>query len=188
MGGKLTVLISGADKRVKAAAPSCGGISDRYSEDDLHLATVSDPPSLKRVSCPTIFLSPSNDFHGRINDLKTAVNEINTKDWRVSCSPHHNHQDSAEFEVATQLWFDQHLQSKFKVPLTPEISLELRKNQLPRVEVIPDSVREIERVEIYFTQQGILQKWGGQKDNSTNTKHRFWKFVRPEKKRKSMGR
>ena len=186
MGGKLTVLISGADKRVKAAAPSCGGISDRYSEDDLHLATVSDPPSLKRVSCPTIFLSPSNDFHGRINDLKTAVNEINTKEWRVSCSPHHNHQDSAEFEVATQLWFDQHLQSKFKVPLTPEISLELRKNQLPRVEVIPDSAREIERVEIYFTQQGILQKRGGQKDNSTNTKHRFWKFVRPEKKKENL--
>jgi len=31
MGGKLTVLTAGSDKRVKAAAPSCGGISDRYS-------------------------------------------------------------------------------------------------------------------------------------------------------------
>jgi len=182
MGGKLTVLIAGADKRVKAAAPSCGGISDRYSEDDLHLATVSDPPSLKKISCPIMFLSPSNDFHGRINDLKTAVNEINTKEWRVSCSPHHNHQDSAEFEVATQLWFDQHLQPKFKAPLTPEISLQLRMNQFPRVVVNPDSGREIEQVEIYFTQQGILQERGGQKDNSTNTKHRFWKFIRPEKK------
>ena len=184
MGGKLTVLISGADKRVKAAAPSCGGISDRYSEDDLHLATVSDPPSLKKISCPTIFLSPSNDFHGRINDLKTAVNEINTKEWRVSCSPHHNHQDSAEFEVATQVWFDQYLKSKSKVPLTPEINLELQKNQFPRVIVTPDLDREIEQVEIYFTQQGILQKRGGPKDNSTNTKHRFWKFVRPEKREK----
>ena len=31
MGGKLTVLTAGSDKRVKVAAPSCGGMSDRYS-------------------------------------------------------------------------------------------------------------------------------------------------------------
>ena len=62
MGGKLTVATAGSDKRVKAAAPSCGGISDRYSNDSLHLATVSDPPSLKKITCPTIFLSPANDF------------------------------------------------------------------------------------------------------------------------------
>ena len=37
MGGKLTVLTAGSDKRVKAAAPSCGGISDRYSANPLHL-------------------------------------------------------------------------------------------------------------------------------------------------------
>jgi len=74
------------------------------------------------------------------------------------------------------------LQPKFKAPLTPEISLQLRKNQFPRVVVNPDSGREVEQVEIYFTQQGILQERGGQKDNSTNTKHRFWKFIRPEKK------
>ena len=92
MGGKLTVMIAGSDNRVKAAAPSCGGISDRYTNDELHLATVSDPPSLKRITCPIIFLSPANDFHGRINDLSTAINEIKSQDWRVSCSPHHNHQ------------------------------------------------------------------------------------------------
>ena len=73
MGGKLTVLTAGSDKRVIAAAPSCGGISDRYSSNPLHLATVSDPPSLKKISCPIVFLSPSNDFHGRINDLRTAI-------------------------------------------------------------------------------------------------------------------
>lgn len=38
MGGKLTVLTAGSDKRVKAAAPSCGGISDRYSTNQLYLA------------------------------------------------------------------------------------------------------------------------------------------------------
>ena len=52
MGGKLTVLTAGSDSRVKVAVPSCGGISDRYSKNPLHLATVSDPPSLKNISCP----------------------------------------------------------------------------------------------------------------------------------------
>ena len=127
MGGKLTVLISAADKRVKAAAPSCGGISDRYSEDMMHLATVSDPPSLKRITCPIIFLSPSNDFHGRINDLEQAVREIQSTQWRVSCSPHHNHQDSPEYEVATQVWFDHHLKGGLELPDTPDAQLILQK-------------------------------------------------------------
>ncbi len=181
MGGKVTVMIAGADHRVKAAVPSCGGISDRYSEDDLHLATVSDPPSLERIDAPVLFLSPSNDFHGRINDLETAVNEIKSKEWRVSCSPHHNHQDSPEYEGLTQLWFDQHLQSKFRVPATPQARLELKDGQLPRLLVKGDNSRKIQKIEVYFTQQGILQERGKAKDDSTNTKHRFWKFVQPQR-------
>ena len=77
MGGKLTVLTAVGQSR--SFCTSCGGISDRYSKNPLHLNTVSDPPSLKNLKCPIIFLSPSNDFHGRINDLKTAVQEIKSK-------------------------------------------------------------------------------------------------------------
>jgi hypothetical protein len=181
MGGKLTVMIAGSDNRVKAAAPSCGGISDRYTNDELHLATVSDPPSLKRITCPIIFLSPANDFHGRINDLGTAINEIKSNEWRVSCSPHHNHQDSPEFEVATQIWFDWHLKSQSKIPETPVAHLELASGKMPLLTVGVDSGREIKEVEIFFTQQGVIEKRGGPKDNSSNTKHRFWQFVQPSK-------
>ena len=35
MGGKLTVAVAGADSRVKAAVPSCGGISDRTKGERL---------------------------------------------------------------------------------------------------------------------------------------------------------
>lgn len=181
MGGKLTVMIAGADERVKAAVPSCGGISDRYSDIQLHLATVSDPPSLKRISCPTFFLSPANDFHGRINDLEIAVEEIQSKDWRVTCSPHHNHQDTPPYEVATQLWFDQHLKATFKVPETPQVKIILKQGMLPQFSIRPDLNRKVRSVEVYFTQQGILQKPGVVKDDSRNTKHRFWKFIEPQK-------
>lgn len=145
MGGKLTVMIAGSDKRVKAAVPSCGGISDRYNDNKLHLTTVSDPPSLRRISCPILFLSPANDFHGRIVDLSTAVSEIKSREWRVSCSPHHNHQDTAEYEVATQIWFDHHLKRKFETPRTPKVVLQLPANKLPRLTVTPDPERMVKR-------------------------------------------
>ena len=171
MGGKLTVLTAGSDKRVKAAAPSCGGISDRYTTNPLHLLTVSDPPSLKEITCPIIFLSPSNDFHGRINDLETSIKEIKSKDWRVTCSPHHNHQDTAEYEVATQLWFDQHLKQSFQLPETPNLKLFLPSGKSPVVTLGIDESREISAIDVFYTQQG--QTDGG-KDNSNNTKNRFW--------------
>ena len=171
MGGKLTVLTAGSDKRVKAAAPSCGGISDRYTANPLHLLTVSDPPSLKEITCPIIFLSPSNDFHGRINDLETSIEEIKSKNWRVTCSPHHNHQDTAEYEVATQLWFDQHLKQSFQLPETPNLKLFLPSGKSPVVTLSVDESSEISSIDVFYTQQA--QTDGG-KDNSNNTKNRFW--------------
>lgn len=179
MGGKLTVLTAGSDSRVKAAAPSCGGISDRYNDDPLFTATLSDPVYLKRITAPTMFLSPSNDFHGRINDLQLAVQEIKTEQWRVTCAPHHNHQDTAEYEVATQLWFDQILKGTFETPATPETKLELsQKGGVPLFSVKPDASKEILGVEIYYTQQGQVD---GEKDDRENTKARFWHFAKPEK-------
>jgi hypothetical protein len=170
MGGKLSVLTAGSDERVKAVAPSCGGISDRYSSNSLHLATVSDPPSLKNITCPIFFQSPSNDFHGRINDLESSINEIKSDHWRVACSPHHNHQDTAEYEVASQLWFDQHLKKSFTFPSTPQLNLVLSEGKSPFVILDADG-DNIDSVDIFYTQQGQMD---GKKDDSKNTKSRFW--------------
>ncbi len=175
MGGKLTVMTAAADARVKAAAPSCGGISDRDNNSALFRATVGDDRSLKHVACPIIFLSPSNDFHGRINDLPKAIKEIGSRQWRVTCSPHHNHQDTPEYEVATQLWMDQHLKDSFEIPKTPETSLELKtEGGVPSIAVRPDSSRPILCVDVYYTQQGQMD---GKKDDRNNTVNRFWNHV-----------
>jgi cephalosporin-C deacetylase-like acetyl esterase len=169
MGGKLTVMTA-IDSRVKAAAPSCGGISDRYSDSPLFRATIGDDVSLKKIKCPIIFLSPANDFHGRIGDLPDSINEIATKDWRVTCAPHHNHQDTADYEVATQLWFDQHLQNSFDFPATPETVLKLKNNDgVPTVTVNPDQSMPILSVDIFYTQHGVAGR-----DPHENSMHRFW--------------
>lgn len=169
MGGKLTVMTA-FDSRVKAAAPSCGGISDRYSDSPLFRSTIGDDVSLKKIKCPIIFLSPANDFHGRIGDLPDSINEIATKDWRVTCSPHHNHQDTADYEVATQLWFDQHLQKSFNFPATPETVLKLKNDDgVPTFAVNPDRSRRILSVDIFYTQHGVAGR-----DPHENSMYRFW--------------
>jgi pimeloyl-ACP methyl ester carboxylesterase len=171
MGGKLTVMTA-VDRRVKAAAPSCGGISDRDNASALFRSTLGDDVSLKEVSCPIIFLSPANDFHGRIGDLPNAINEIASKQWRVTCSPHHNHQDTAEYEVATQLWFDQHLKGTFAFPNTPESNLQLRaEDGVPTFTVVPDQAKTVLSVDVYYTQHG---KSDERPEDRENTMHRFW--------------
>ena len=173
MGGKYTVLTTAADKRVQAAAPSCGGVSERDNASPLHRDTVGDAPSLRRITCPILFLSPSNDFHGRIDDLPQALREIRSKDWRITASPHHNHQDTAEYEAATLLWFDQHLQGRFQFPESPRLQLSLASaSGSPAASVRIDPARPVLSVDIYYTQQGQID---GRKDDTNNTKNRFWR-------------
>lgn len=172
MGGKLTVMTS-VDPRVKAAAPSCGGISDRYNKSPLFRATIGDDVSLEQVECPTIFLSPANDFHGRIGDLPTSINEIASEDWRVTCSPHHNHQDTAEYEVATLLWFDQHLKGSFKMPRTPDTDLKLNSSDgVPVFTVNPDASKSVISVDVFYTQHG--PEADKQPEDIRAAQHRFW--------------
>ncbi len=175
MGGKLTVMTA-VDSRVKAAAPSCGGISDRDSDSPLFQATLGDDVSLKEVSCPIIFLSPSNDFHGRIGDLPNAIDEIKSSQWRVTCSPHLNHQDTAEYEVNTMLWFNQHLQHTFKFPATPTTELSLTTaDHIPTFTVQPDAAQTILSVNVFYTQNGKANETPQDRED---TMHRFWRSAK----------
>ena len=177
MGGKLTVLTTGSDDRVKAAAPSCGGISDRFNASELHRNTVGDGPSLARVDCPILFLSPSNDFHGLINDLPNAIKDLGTKEWRLTVSPHHNHQDTAEYEVASQLWFDQHFKGSFRFPETPQFAMTpINQSGNPTARVQIDNSQRALSVDVYYTQQGKDRVNG--RDDSANTKNRFWRHAK----------
>jgi hypothetical protein len=179
MGGKLTVLTS-IDKRVKVAAPSCGGVSDRYNDSGLYQNTIGDDVYLPKISCPIIFLSPSNDFHGAINDLQKTLLEIKSEQWRVICSPHHNHQDNAEYEVATQLWFDQFLKGRFTSPETPETSLELITDTgIPSLSVSPDTSKTIFYIDIYYTQHGNEIE---EIKNVQQRINRFWHYAHPTKR------
>lgn len=175
MGGKLTVITAAADRRVKAAAPSCGGISDRDNDSPLYRRTIGDDANLPHIRCPIIFLSPSNDFHGRIDNLQQAVREIATREWSITCSPHHNHQDTPDYEVATMLWFNRHLKGEFEWPLTPQTTLALKTGDgVPEFTIRPDPSRPNLDVAVYYTQQGEPR---GEKFDLHNTINRFWHYA-----------
>ena len=183
MGGKISVLTAGSDDRVKAVVPSCGGISDRQNDSALYRATISDNNYLENIRCPIFFLSPSNDFHGRINDLPAAVKEIKTREWRLSISPHHNHQDTAEYEVGTQVWMDHFLKGEGVIPKTPKTTLALKtESGVPALTIEADAAKPILGVEVYYTREGQMD---GKKEDFTNTKNRFWYFAPAKKNGKS---
>lgn len=175
MGGKLTVLTAGSDDRVKAAAPSCGGISHRNLSSELYNATIGDPAYLQQIDCPTFFLSPSNDFHGVLHHIPFAIDEIQTDVWRVNSAPHHNHQDTAPYEVATQLWMDQHLKGGAALPESPELLLNLDSaSGQPVVTVTADTSRPIAEVNVFYTQQGQDPELKSDRDH---TIHRYWQHA-----------
>ncbi|MGK0186054.1 MAG: cephalosporin-C deacetylase-like acetyl esterase [Verrucomicrobiales bacterium] len=173
MGGKLTVMVAAADARIKAAAPSCGGISNRPVDNKLYENTIADAVNLKHIDCPIIFLSPSNDFHGRLNDLPKAVQEVSSPEWRVTCSPHGNHQDTGEYQITGLLWFDQCLKKSFTFPETPETRLDLTAaDGVPIFSVQPDTSMQILSVDIFYTQHG---QPAGKENDRENTMNRFWR-------------
>lgn len=171
MGAKITVMTAGTDKRVKAAAPSCGGISNNM-DNPLYQKTIADVVYLQHISCPIIFLSPANDFHGHLGDLPAAVGLIKTKEWRVVTSPHHSHQDLSDAQVSGLLWFDQHLKGEFTFPETPACAMKLNNNSgIPSFTVDVDTSKPILDVDIYYTQQ---IESSGEISERENRKNRFW--------------
>ena len=164
MGGKLTTDLAGIDPRVKAAVPSCGGSGDvLQSQTELpgcsktkpaamELACVSDNAYIPRIQCPILWLSPTNDFHAHIDNM--AWNWGNLPDDRVrfSISPHLNHRHTDEHAITQYLWFEEHLKGAFKMPRTPQLTLNLKTpDGVPLLTLTPDDSQPVRRVDIYYS-------------------------------------
>ncbi|MBA4186946.1 MAG: hypothetical protein C0467_02905 [Planctomycetaceae bacterium] len=164
MGGKLTTNLAGIDNRVKAAVPSCGGSGNILeSQTDLpgcvktkptaiELACISDNAYIPKITCPILWLSPTNDFHAALDNM--AWNWRNLPDDRVrfSISPHLNHHHTNEHGITQYLWFEEHLKGAFKMPRTPQLVLDLKTGDgVPAVTVTPDDSMPVRRVDIYYS-------------------------------------
>jgi hypothetical protein len=156
MGGKLTTDTAGIDKRVKVAVPSCGGGGDMHrpggEQTDWVKNTLFDQAYIPRVTCPTLYLGPTNDFNCWLDVMYENLGKLGTKDVRFSVTPHMNHRHRSDFAVTQRLFFDEHLKGTFSLPQTPRIQLNLKTpDGIPTVTVRPDVSRPIKGVEVYYS-------------------------------------
>ena len=163
MGGRLTTQLTGIDPRVKAAVPSCGGSGDltatldempggqRSKATPLELATTSENPYIARLSVPTLWFSPTNDFHAHMDNMAWNWRDVPDALLRLSMSPHFNHRHDHASALTQHLWFETHLKGKTGlIPSTPKIALEL--GRVPKVIVTPDPSLSCQTVRIYVSQ------------------------------------
>ena len=163
MGGRLTTQLTGIDKRVKAAVPSCGGSGDliatldempggqRSKATSLALATTSENPYIARLSVPTLWFSPTNDFHAHMDNMAWNWRGVPDSLLRLSMSPHFNHRHDHASTLTQHLWFETHLKGKTGlIPTTPAIAIEA--GRIPKVVVTPDASKPCQTVRIYVSQ------------------------------------
>ena len=163
MGGRLTTQLTGIDKRVKAAVPSCGGSGDliatldempggqRSKATPLALATTSENPYIRRLAVPTLWFSPTNDFHAHMDNMAWTWRDVPDALLRLSMSPHFNHRHDHASALTQHLWFETYLKGKTGlIPATPAIAIEA--GRIPKVIVTPDASKPCQTVRIYVTQ------------------------------------
>ncbi|MFT5498081.1 MAG: dienelactone hydrolase [Kiritimatiellia bacterium] len=163
MGGKLTVMLAGADQRIKAGTPSCGGsgtapdvIRDRPNagvrpkKSDLYHRTIDDAQSLKEIHVPMLYVGPHNDFNGILDNMYENWKAIPCPDVAFTITPHMNHRAIAEHTYAEMLWFADHLKGTYDFPSTPVIAAVVKTSDgRPRVTLTPDRPGQVARVQLY---------------------------------------
>jgi dienelactone hydrolase len=176
MGGKLTTNLCAIDKRVKAAVPSCGGSGDvpmevaeqvpgaiPSTDSPLLLATISDNAYIPRITCPILWLSPTNDFHANLNHFAWTWRDVPDQLLRVSISPHLNHRHTDDHQLTQHLFFEQYLRHAFVNPTSPQLAMSLSPTSgAPLLAVTVDASLSITAVQVYYS-------------NDPHSLTRFWR-------------
>ena len=180
MGGMLTVLLAGSDKRIKAAVPSCGGAGEATDEirnrpnpgvrpamSELYHKTIDEARYLERINIPMLYQGPQNDFNGSIDNMYANWHHLKSKTVNYSIPPHLNHKFTPEHRIVNMLFFDDHLKGTFDFPATPKIQAVLTtQSGLPIVQVVPDQGQTVAKVVFYYSMDEHI-------------KTRFWHTVNP---------
>ena len=169
MGGVITLEASAMDDRVKASAPSCAPPIE--TDDSLKARTYSASAYASKITCPMLFMSPSNDFHGHVEDMEWIMDRMPNQTFRIARSEHFNHKHNASCLAAKELWFDALLKNNFTYPARPEIEVQLNTDDhRPHVRIVPDRSQVIDHVDVFFTRDAKLSSYNG-------SKSRYWQFA-----------
>jgi hypothetical protein len=115
------------------------------------LETISENPYIRRLAVPTLWFSPTNDFHAHMDNMAWTWREVPDALLRLSMSPHFNHRHDPASALTQHLWFETYLKGKTGlIPTTPKIAIEL--GRTPKIVVTPDPALPCQTVRIYYTQ------------------------------------
>ena len=166
MGGKITTDVAGIDARVKAAVPSCGGAGvaagkvsgmpgsglKSEAENSVMANTIEDLPYIQRITCPILYMAPTDDFAGPFDNMTENWKKIGSQTVAATIAPHLNHRSIPETAICSILWFNQHLKNTFAFPKNPELTVQLKTSSgVPHVMVQPDRPGEVVGVDIYYS-------------------------------------
>ena len=164
MGGNITSYCA-TDARLKAVAPIVGGTGHQYvnypgypsrqfnpEHGDLENATIVPEAQWPHVKIPTLFISSTNDFHGRIDYLQKCADLITHQNKYTSLTIHDNHGPGSKQYLALEYWFDQHLKkSPYKLPQPPVSQFTQESEEGWSLSVTPDRPKEVLAVHIYYS-------------------------------------
>lgn len=176
MGGKLTVMTAGADRRVKAAVPSCGGSAAAQNalrerpgsacrprnQSPLYMNAIDDLNAIREIHCPILYLGPHNDFNGMVDQLFMNWKEMPSASIHFSISPHLNHRHVSESAFAGPYFFDCVLKGKGAFPATPKLEVDLKTTGgVPVATVTPYRPEDVHKVDIFYgvDPHGITRFW-----------------------------
>lgn len=164
MGGKLTVNLAGIDPRVKAAVASCGGCGEIALDNadvpggvktrvpPLIASCISDNAYIPRITCPVLWLSPTNDFHAIIDHMAWNWRDVPDARLRLSVTPHRNHTHDDAHALTKHLFFQQHLKQAFIFPETPRLVWEKNpEDGALLLRINPDDTRVVKDVRVYYS-------------------------------------
>ena len=156
VGGTLVWPVAGIDKRVKAAVAIYGDGWNYHpfppvspepplnEETVLNRALIASEAYARRITCPLLFLSASNDGHGKMDLGYYTMAMMPTEIKRQVFTPRYNHHIEPHEAPDLPLWMEWHLKGKGGPwPKTPEEEWVV--GPTPGVRVIPADRPKCER-------------------------------------------
>lgn len=183
MGGRLTFLVAGMDRRIVCAAsvygatlmgePFPGIVGSEFVPALLGNATwrtaLDAHAYAPLIACPLLYLSSTNDFYGRLDHVDRTLEQTPPeRTWR-SLALHFTHHISHDVTPVLALWLDQWLKAGSGWPAPPKIELGLNTpDRVPVVRVVADRANEIKAVAFHYTTGPFPQS-------------RFWRTIALER-------
>jgi dienelactone hydrolase len=162
VGGTLTWSIASVDARVKAAAPiyGCGWEFYQYPPDptgpvDDNLKQwrklIAPEAHAPRVKCPLLYLSATNDGHGRMDLAFRTLDSLGSQVRSQVFTPNYDHHVEPAEAKSLPLFMDCHLKgTPEKWSATPKVELAAGAAGVPEMRVTPADVEQVERVDAYY--------------------------------------